>query len=64
MKSLLLAFYPKKLLAENAGVAVGENGFSGITLAQNVGSVRKVDERLILAKESDASISKNGEQKP
>jgi predicted lactoylglutathione lyase len=64
MNSLLLALYPKNLLAEDAGVAIGENGFSGITLAQNVGSVKEVDELLILAKESGASITKNGEQKP
>ena len=64
MTNLLLGLYPKKQLAEDAGVPIGPEGFSGITLAQNIGSSEEVDELLKLAKSAGATITKNGEEKP
>lgn len=64
MNSLLMGLYPKKLLAEDAGVPLVAEGFSGITLAQNVASLQEIDEILILAKSAGATITKNGEEKP
>ncbi|MBC7879415.1 MAG: VOC family protein [Anaerolineales bacterium] len=41
---VVLAIYPREKLAEDALVSPEGSGFSGITLAQNVGSESEVDE--------------------
>lgn len=41
-----LALYPRKLLAEDAGVAPEGSGFPGFTLAHNVRSEAEVDQLL------------------
>jgi catechol 2,3-dioxygenase-like lactoylglutathione lyase family enzyme len=38
-----LSVFPREMLAEDAGVDAGRDGFDGITLAHNVGSREDVD---------------------
>jgi uncharacterized glyoxalase superfamily protein PhnB len=59
-----MGLYPIKLLAEDAGVAYNLSDFSGVTLAQNVGSTQEVDNILNIAKKAGAIITKPGEEKP
>jgi catechol 2,3-dioxygenase-like lactoylglutathione lyase family enzyme len=60
---MLLALYPRDLLAEDAGIANDNAIFSGMTLAQNVGSREEVDSILALAARAGATITKKGELK-
>jgi hypothetical protein len=49
MEGTWLALYPKEKLAEDAMVSSQGTGFSGITLAHNVGSKQEVDQEYRLA---------------
>jgi catechol 2,3-dioxygenase-like lactoylglutathione lyase family enzyme len=53
-----LALYPRSKLAEDATVPNTEPGFSGVTLAHNVPSKRKVDEIISTAKTAGARVVK------
>ncbi len=53
-----LSLYPRKLLAEDAGVPLGERGFSGITLAHNVRTREGVAEVLARAEKAGGRILK------
>lgn len=55
---IVLAIYPRKLLAEDANVEDASNGFSGITLSYNAKSEREVDEVLKEVKRLGATIVK------
>lgn len=49
MEGTWLALYPKEKLAEDATVSAEGSGFTGISLAHNVGSKEEVDEVFKLA---------------
>lgn len=53
-----LALFPKDKLAEDAGLTLAKNGFSGITLAHNEPSKEQVDRVFAEAKEAGAHILK------
>ena len=53
-----LALYPRDKLAEDATVSAAGSGFSGITLAHNVGTKKEVDEVVDLAVSVGARIVK------
>ncbi len=53
-----LSIYPRDKLAEDAQVPAGGNGFSGITLAHNVGSKQEVDAVFAHAVSSGATAKK------
>ena len=42
LNKVTLSLYPRKALAEDAGISPEGNGFTGITFAQNVGSSAQV----------------------
>lgn len=56
--SLVLALYPRELLAEDACVELEKTGFSGITIAYNTASEQEVDEVLHQVSSLGASIAK------
>jgi catechol 2,3-dioxygenase-like lactoylglutathione lyase family enzyme len=60
--SVLLALYPRGLLAQDAGVAAGY-GFGGVTLAQNVVSREEVDRTLKAARAAGATMLKPATEK-
>lgn len=49
MEGTWLALYPKDKLAEDASISPDGSGFTGITLAHNVGSEAEVDQVFALA---------------
>jgi len=58
-----LGLYPIDALAEDAGVSPARDGFSGMTLAHNVGSKEEVDAVLEEAVNAGAVITKPAEEK-
>ncbi len=58
LSGLVLGLYPKHLLAEDATVPHDGKGFTGITLAHNVGSETEVDQVLQEAEQAGARIVK------
>jgi len=55
---MVMALYPRKLLAEDATVEDNPTGFSGITISYNARSEREVDEVLEEVKNLGAKIVK------
>ena len=55
---IILALYPRHLLAEDATVDASGGGFSGITLAQNAKSEAEVDETLETVAKAGGKIIK------
>ena len=55
---IVLALYPKKLLAEDATISDEGSGFSGITLSYNAKSEEEVNEILIRVEQLGATIIK------
>jgi catechol 2,3-dioxygenase-like lactoylglutathione lyase family enzyme len=55
---IVLALYPRDLLAEDAMVSPGGSGFSGIALAYNAGSEAEVDEIIADLKSKGVKIIK------
>jgi predicted lactoylglutathione lyase len=55
---VVLALYPRKLLAEDATVPSSGSGFRGFTLAQNVDSKEKVSEILKIAENAGGKVLK------
>lgn len=55
---VVLALYPRDLLAEDAVVSPQGSGFSGMTLAYNAGSEAEVDEIIKDLKSKDVKIIK------
>ena len=60
--AIVLALYRRKLLADDANVSSEGSGFSGVTLAHNVGSKAEVDEALEAAKKAGAPILKPAQE--
>jgi len=58
MEGTWLALYPRDKLAEDALVTSEGSGFTGITLAHNVGSEAEVDQVFALALEAGAKAVK------
>ena len=58
LRGTWLALFPREELALDAQVATGGQGFSGITLAHNVGSRAEVDAVLSEAAKAGAQITK------
>lgn len=56
-----LSLYPKAKLAEDIGISTEGTGFSGVTLAHNVGSKEEVVEVLALAEKSGGTIIKQAQ---
>ncbi|HEX8995669.1 MAG TPA: VOC family protein [Ktedonobacterales bacterium] len=59
---VVLALYPRELLAADARVPAGGAGFGGVTLAHNVASREDVERTLAEAAAAGASILKPAEQ--
>ena len=55
---MVLALYPKHLLAEDATVSAEGSGFTGITIAHNAKSEKEVDEVLAEVEKLGATIVK------
>jgi catechol 2,3-dioxygenase-like lactoylglutathione lyase family enzyme len=55
---MVLALYPRKLLAEDALVAPEGSGFAGVTLSYNAKSEKEVDEVMDEVKRFGATIAK------
>ena len=62
MGGIVLAFYPKVSLADDAKISVNGNGFSGITIAYNAKSESEVDEVLKEVEKLGAKIVKPAEK--
>ena len=58
MEGTWLALYPKDKLAEDASISPDGSGFTGITLAHNVGSEAEVDQVFSLALTAGAKAVK------
>lgn len=61
---VVLALFPRHLLAADANVPDGRPGFGGITLAHNVATREEVDMVLATARAAGATIIKPAEQAP
>lgn len=59
LKGIVLALFSREALAEDAGVAAGAAGFSGVTLAHNVTSPAEVDAVVDFAVSCGASLVKS-----
>jgi len=59
---IVLALYPKDLLAKDAQISPEGSGFSGITLAHNTKSEQEVDEVLETVERLGAKILKKGQK--
>jgi uncharacterized protein len=59
LNGIVLALYPRDLLAEDATVSQDGNGFSGITLAYNTRSEKEVDDVIAKVKTLGATIVKD-----
>ena len=55
---LAISLFPRRLLAEDAGVPAAGQGFSGITLARNVREPADVERLLAIAEAAGAKITK------
>ena len=55
--ALAISLFPRRLLAEDAGVSTDGAGFSGITLAHNVREPADVDRLLAVAEAAGARIT-------
>lgn len=62
MGGIVLAFYPKDSLAEDAKIPLDGNGFSGITIAYNAKTETEVDEVLKEVEKLGAKILKPAEK--
>lgn len=62
LNGILLGLYPHDKLAEDATVPDSQAGFSGVTLAYNVGSPKEVDETLEKVSKIGAKIIKPGQK--
>jgi catechol 2,3-dioxygenase-like lactoylglutathione lyase family enzyme len=60
--TIVLALYPRQLLAEDAGAASVGGGFDGVTLAQNVGTKAEVDAALARAVAAGAQLSRPAQE--
>lgn len=60
---VLLALYPRDLLAQDAGVAPGSHGFAGVTLGQNVSSRALVDRTIASACAAGATLLRAATEK-
>jgi catechol 2,3-dioxygenase-like lactoylglutathione lyase family enzyme len=58
---IVLGLYPRKLLAEDAGVDANSSGFSGITLSYNAKSEKEVEDVLDKVEKLGASIVKSAQ---
>ena len=58
---VVLALYPRELLAEDAQVSAEGSGFRGFTLAQNVRSKRQVAKVLTAAKAAGGKVLKRAQ---
>lgn len=63
LSGVALALYPRDLLADDAGVAVGPGAFGGVTLAQNVASREDVDRVIADACAAEASLLRAASEK-
>lgn len=61
LSGVVLSLFPRHLLAEDAAVPAEGSGFSGVTLAQNVGSPAEVDAALAFAERCGGRITKPGQ---
>jgi catechol 2,3-dioxygenase-like lactoylglutathione lyase family enzyme len=59
---IVLALYPRTLLAEDAGLPAGAGGFDGVTLAQNVRTREEVDAALARAVQAGARLSRPAQE--
>jgi catechol 2,3-dioxygenase-like lactoylglutathione lyase family enzyme len=60
---ILLALYPRRLLAEDAGLSPGRSGeWGGITLSQNVPTKAEVDAALQRAQQAGGRISRAAQE--
>lgn len=59
---VVLALYPKTLLAEDANVSAEGTGFSGVTLAHNAKNMEEVDRVLGIAEQAGAKIIKKAQK--
>ena len=59
---VMLALYPRHLLAEDAQLPVAGSGFGGITLARNLGTKEEVDAALLRAEKAGAHILKSARE--
>jgi catechol 2,3-dioxygenase-like lactoylglutathione lyase family enzyme len=59
---VMLALYPRHLLAEDALLPPAGSGFGGITLARNLGTKEEVDEALARAEKAGARILKSARE--
>jgi catechol 2,3-dioxygenase-like lactoylglutathione lyase family enzyme len=59
LNGVILALFPRAELAKDAGVEDSEPGFSGISLACNVGSEEEADEALAHAASCGATLVKS-----
>jgi catechol 2,3-dioxygenase-like lactoylglutathione lyase family enzyme len=62
LNTLVFSIYPWEKLAEDATVSDKGNGFKGITLAHNVGSVEEVDATLKIVENLGAKIIKKAQK--
>jgi uncharacterized protein len=60
--AVILALYPRNLLAEDATLAPGIAGFGGVTISQNVGSPAEVDSALARAVAAGGKLLKKARQ--
>jgi catechol 2,3-dioxygenase-like lactoylglutathione lyase family enzyme len=60
--TIVLALYPRPLLAEDAGAAAVGGGFDGVTLAQNVRSKAEVDAALARAVAAGAQLARPAQE--
>jgi catechol 2,3-dioxygenase-like lactoylglutathione lyase family enzyme len=59
---VMLALYPRHLLAEDAQLPAAGSGFGGITLARNVATKEEVDAALVRAEKAGAHILKSARE--
>ncbi len=62
LNGIVFAIHPKEKLAEDAGLKVGSNEFSGITVSYNTASEQEVDDILAFAQKAGAIIIKQGQK--
>jgi uncharacterized protein len=60
--SVVLALYPRALLAKDAKLSFKGSGFGGVTVARNVGSKEEVDAAMGVARKAGAKILKPAQE--